>query len=143
MNSDKETLKTKIVDALQTVYDPEIPVSVYELGLIYDIDITKDNDININKEFFSIFRKNLNFSMEKIEVKKLLSRYVDDANDSGIDLSLYNTFQSAVDLDLIMQNLNINKYNLYGSSYGTRLGRIIQELFPERLNAVILNSPNP
>jgi len=98
---------------------------------------------NINKEFFSIFRKNLNFSMEKIEVKKLLSRYVDDANDSGIDLSLYNTFQSAVDLDLIMQNLNINKYNLYGSSYGTRLGRIIQELFPERLNAVILNSPNP
>tara|TARA_B000000441_G_C21727229_1_gene343471 strand:+ start:28 stop:1026 length:999 start_codon:yes stop_codon:yes gene_type:complete len=81
--------------------------------------------------------------MEKIEVKKLLSRYVDDANDSGIDLSLYNTFQSAVDLDLIMQNLNINKYNLYGSSYGTRLGRIIQELFPERLNAVILNSPNP
>ncbi len=47
MNSDKETLKTKIVDALQTVYDPEIPVSIYELGLIYDIEIKENCDVNI------------------------------------------------------------------------------------------------
>ena len=47
MSKDRESLKNKIIEALQTVYDPEIPVSVYELGLIYDIDITKDNDINI------------------------------------------------------------------------------------------------
>ena len=47
MNSDKETLKTKIVDALQTVYDPEIPVSIYELGLIYDIEIKENFDVNI------------------------------------------------------------------------------------------------
>ena len=43
----KENLKTKIVDALQTVYDPEIPVSIYELGLIYEIDIKDDYDVNI------------------------------------------------------------------------------------------------
>lgn len=47
MNTDKETLKTKIVDALQTVYDPEIPVSIYELGLIYDIEIKENRDVNI------------------------------------------------------------------------------------------------
>ena len=47
MSKDKEELKTKIVDALQTVYDPEIPVSIYELGLIYDIDISDNYDINI------------------------------------------------------------------------------------------------
>jgi pimeloyl-ACP methyl ester carboxylesterase len=67
---------------------------------------------NINNEFFSIFRKNLNFTKEKIEVKKLLSTYVDDANNNGIDLSLYNTFQSAVDLDLIMQNLKMQKASI-------------------------------
>ena len=47
MKIDKENLKTKIVDALQTVYDPEIPVSIYELGLIYEIDIKDDYDVNI------------------------------------------------------------------------------------------------
>ncbi len=33
------TLEDGIVDALKTVYDPEIPVNIYELGLIYDVDV--------------------------------------------------------------------------------------------------------
>ena len=33
-----EELKNKIIDAIKTVYDPEIPVNVYELGLIYEVD---------------------------------------------------------------------------------------------------------
>ncbi len=37
--SNTETLKQKIIFALKTIYDPEIPVDVYELGLIYDITI--------------------------------------------------------------------------------------------------------
>ena len=36
---DKEELKTAIIEALKTVYDPEIPVDIYELGLIYEINI--------------------------------------------------------------------------------------------------------
>jgi FeS assembly SUF system protein len=35
-----EKLKEKIVEAIKTVFDPEIPVNIYELGLIYSIDIT-------------------------------------------------------------------------------------------------------
>jgi len=39
-----EDLKNSVVDALKSVYDPEIPVDIYELGLIYDIAISEDGD---------------------------------------------------------------------------------------------------
>ena len=38
-NTEQLTMKDRIVEAIKTVYDPEIPVDIYELGLIYDIDI--------------------------------------------------------------------------------------------------------
>jgi FeS assembly SUF system protein len=40
-------LGEKIVDALKTVYDPEIPVNIYDLGLVYTIEITPENDVNV------------------------------------------------------------------------------------------------
>ena len=45
--TDENTIKEDIVKALQSVYDPEIPVSVYELGLIYDIVIKNNGDVDI------------------------------------------------------------------------------------------------
>ena len=39
--------KNIIIDALKEVYDPEIPVNIYDLGLIYDIIINKNNDVHI------------------------------------------------------------------------------------------------
>lgn len=40
-------LYDQIVEACRTVYDPEIPVNIYELGLIYTIDISDDNDVHV------------------------------------------------------------------------------------------------
>lgn len=40
-------LYDSIVDAIRTVYDPEIPVNIYDLGLIYTIDISDDAEINV------------------------------------------------------------------------------------------------
>jgi FeS assembly SUF system protein len=40
-------LKDRIVNALKTVYDPEIPVDIYELGLIYLLDVSDDGEVNI------------------------------------------------------------------------------------------------
>jgi len=41
------TLRPKIIDALCTVYDPEIPVNIWEMGLIYDIRIDNDRRVHI------------------------------------------------------------------------------------------------
>lgn len=43
----REKLETRIVDALRTVYDPEIPVNIYDLGLIYDLDVASDGKVDI------------------------------------------------------------------------------------------------
>lgn len=40
-------LREKVIDALKSVYDPEIPVDIYELGLIYDIKIFPVNNVYI------------------------------------------------------------------------------------------------
>ena len=40
-------LKDKIIGEIKKIYDPEIPVNIYELGLIYDIVIQKDNSVKI------------------------------------------------------------------------------------------------
>jgi FeS assembly SUF system protein len=44
---DTEELKGKIIEAIQTVYDPEIPVNIFELGLIYEVSIFPVNNVFI------------------------------------------------------------------------------------------------
>ena len=41
-------LKEKIITEIKKIYDPEIPVNIYELGLIYDIKVDKENNVKVN-----------------------------------------------------------------------------------------------
>jgi len=43
-----DVLTDKLIEQLKTVYDPEIPVDIYELGLIYKVDISDDKDVLID-----------------------------------------------------------------------------------------------
>ena len=46
-SSTDHPLYDQVVEACRTVYDPEIPVNIYELGLIYTIDINQENEVRI------------------------------------------------------------------------------------------------
>jgi FeS assembly SUF system protein len=45
--NDPSHLEERVIMALKTVYDPEIPVDIYELGLVYGIDITPENEVTV------------------------------------------------------------------------------------------------
>lgn len=98
---------------------------------------------NMHQELHAIMAKDLNEEDERSMIESLMNNYSKICNDQGITLSNYNTFQNARDIGALMDHLGYEKYNLYGVSYGTRLARVTQDLFPDKLNAVILNSPNP
>ena len=42
-----QELGDKIVGVIKTIYDPEIPVDIYELGLIYDVFVNEDQDVKV------------------------------------------------------------------------------------------------
>ena len=43
----RENLKEEIIETLKMVYDPEIPVNIYELGLVYQVDVSENGDVKI------------------------------------------------------------------------------------------------
>jgi FeS assembly SUF system protein len=45
--SEEASLYDQVIAALKTVYDPEIPVNIYELGLVYDVTIDEENNVSI------------------------------------------------------------------------------------------------
>ncbi len=48
INAKNKALADKVVETLKTVFDPEIPVNIYELGLVYNIDIDENNNVKID-----------------------------------------------------------------------------------------------
>jgi len=41
-------IKSKVIEAVKKIFDPEIPVNIYELGLIYKIDVDEKNKVNVD-----------------------------------------------------------------------------------------------
>ena len=68
-NDEKLKIEERIVDMLKTVYDPEIPVNVYDLGLIYKIDLQENGDVSIDMTLTAPNCPAADFIMEDIRQK--------------------------------------------------------------------------
>ena len=65
----KTKIEERIVDVLKTVYDPEIPVNIYDLGLIYKIDVKDNYDVDIDMTFTAPSCPAADFILEDVRQK--------------------------------------------------------------------------
>jgi len=66
---EKTQLEERIVDVLKTVYDPEIPVNIFDLGMIYKIDVQDDGSVEMDMTFTSPACPAADFILEDVRTK--------------------------------------------------------------------------
>ena len=66
---EKIELEEKIIEMIKTVYDPEIPVNIYDLGLIYRIELNEDNSVDIDMTLTAPNCPAADFMMEDVRMK--------------------------------------------------------------------------
>lgn len=69
MSTNIQDIQDEIVVMLRTVYDPEIPVNIYDLGLIYDVDVHDNNDVTIEMTLTSPNCPAVDFIMSDVQMK--------------------------------------------------------------------------
>ncbi|MDY4499464.1 MAG: iron-sulfur cluster assembly protein [Prevotella sp.] len=66
---EKTKIEERIVDVLKTVYDPEIPVNIYDLGLIYKVDVKDSGDVELDMTFTAPSCPAADFILEDVRQK--------------------------------------------------------------------------
>ncbi|MBR6121277.1 MAG: DUF59 domain-containing protein [Prevotella sp.] len=96
----KSLIEGRIVDVLKTVYDPEIPVDIYELGMIYKIDVKDDGSVDIDMTFTAPNCPAADFILEDVRTKV---ESVDDVTSANINL----VFEPAWDQSMMSEEARI------------------------------------
>lgn len=96
----KYEIEEKIVAMLKTVYDPEIPVNVYELGLIYKIDVQEQGDVVIDMTLTSPNCPAADFIVEDVRQK---IESIDGVHNATINL----VFEPEWDKDMMSEEAKL------------------------------------
>ena len=96
----KFEIEEKIVDMLKTVFDPEIPVNVYDLGLIYKIDVSEDGEVSIDMTLAAPNCPAADFIMEDVRQKV---ESIDGVNSATINL----VFEPEWDKDMMSEEAKL------------------------------------
>ena len=67
--SEKTKIEEQMVDVLKTVYDPEIPVNIFDLGMIYKIDVQDDSTVDVDMTFTAPSCPAADFILEDVRTK--------------------------------------------------------------------------
>ncbi|UKK51268.1 iron-sulfur cluster assembly protein [Prevotella sp. E13-17] len=67
--TEKTQIEERIVDVLKTVYDPEIPVNIYDLGMIYKIDVSEEAAVDLDMTFTAPNCPAADFILEDVRTK--------------------------------------------------------------------------
>ena len=93
-------IEERIIAMLKTVYDPEIPVNIYDLGLIYKIDLQDDGDVSIDMTLTAPNCPAADFIMEDVRQKVDSVEWV---NSSVINL----VFEPEWDKDMMSEEAKL------------------------------------
>lgn len=93
-------IEERIIAMLKTVYDPEIPVNIYDLGLIYKVDLQDDGDVSIDMTLTAPNCPAADFIMEDVRQKV---DSVEGVNSSVINL----VFEPEWDKDMMSEEAKL------------------------------------
>ena len=96
----KFEIEEKIVDMLKTVFDPEIPVNVYDLGLIYKIDVAEEGEVSIDMTLTAPNCPAADFIMEDVRQKV---ESIEGVNSATINL----VFEPECDKDMMSEEAKL------------------------------------
>ena len=77
---EKTQIEERIVDVLKTVYDPEIPVDIWHLGMVYKIDVKDDGTVDMDMTFTAPSCPAADFILEDVRTKVESVKGVKSAN---------------------------------------------------------------
>ena len=97
---EKTNIEERIVDVLKTVYDPEIPVNIYDLGLIYKIDVKDDYSVEIDMTFTAPSCPAADYILEDVRQKV---ETLDVVKSSNVNL----VFEPEWDKDMMNDEANM------------------------------------
>ena len=97
---EKTQIEERIVDVLKTVYDPEIPVNIWDLGMIYKIDVKDDGNVEVDMTFTAPNCPAADFILEDVRTKV---ESVEGVASAGINL----VFEPAWDQSMMSEEARV------------------------------------
>ena len=97
---EKTRIEERIVDVLKTVYDPEIPVDIWNLGMIYKIDVKDDGTVDIDMTFTAPSCPAADFILEDVRTKV---ESIEDVKAANVNL----VFEPAWDQSMMSEEARV------------------------------------